>query len=277
MSDAVYRYKIQRLGIACDTILQMNNTRPPIVRALRALRVIGAAFAAIVVLGIIGFATGTTLEENNSFCTSCHTIPENTYVDRANATALNTGAPVADLATSHFHLAVAKGNSTNCISCHRGNSSLGDRAQTLVLALKDTVTFVSGKANPAIERTDIAQPVLVNTACIGCHEQTLLTVNGNATHFHNLLPATQALLAQGKQLITTSGRGRIRNERGTVAPLTCTDCHIAHKTEDTGDPLASKLKLADKVATQAACDACHKAASERTQSIDRLLNGRGDD
>ncbi|HEY3341194.1 MAG TPA: hypothetical protein VGK81_04210 [Anaerolineae bacterium] len=260
--------------------MAVNNTRPPAAQkkspVVRIFIIIGAAFAAVIVLGIIGFTTGTVLEESDSFCTLCHTVPETTYVDRANGTTLNPGAPVADLATSHFHLAAAKGANTNCISCHRGNSSLSDRAQTLALALKDTVTLVSGKANPAIEKTAIAEPVLVNTACIGCHEQTLLTENGNATHFHNLLPATQALLAQGKQPITTSGRGRTRNDRAISTQLTCTDCHIAHKTENMSDPLAAKLKLVDKTAAQNACDTCHKDAGERQQSIDRLLNGGGD-
>ena len=257
-----------------------KNARPsraqkksPVVRALL---IIGAAFAAVIVLGVIGFTTGTLLEENDSFCASCHTVPETTYVDRSGIAKANAAAPVTDMASSHFHLAMAKGETTNCISCHRGNSSLGDRAQTLALALKDTITLVLGKADPTIEKPTIAQPMLVNTACIGCHEKTLLTVNGNATHFHNLLPATLALVAQGKPLITTSGRGRIRNDRGATTQLTCTDCHAAHKTQDLTDPLASKLKLVDKVAAQKACDACHKDANERPQSIDRLLNGGGD-
>ncbi len=258
-----------------------KNARPPLAKkkspVVRALLIIGGAIAAVAVLGIVGFTTGTVLEENNAFCTSCHTVPENTYVDRANVVLANVNAPVADLATSHFHVAATKGATTNCISCHRGSSSLGDRAQTLALALKDTVTFISGKADPTIEKPTIAEPVLVNTACIGCHEKTLLTVNGNATHFHNLLSATAALIASGKPLISTSGRGRIRNESGKQSTLTCTDCHSAHMTQNISDPLASKLKLVDKTAAQKACDACHKESNQRSQSIDRLLSGRGGD
>ena len=243
---------------------------------VRALLIIGAAFAAVIVLGVIGFTTGTLLEENDSFCTSCHTVPENTYVDRSGIAVANAAAPVTDMASSHFHLTAVKGATTNCISCHRGNSSLGDRAQTLALALKDTITLVSGKADPTIEKPTIAQPILVNTACIGCHETTLLTSRGNATHFHNLLPATTALIAQGKKLITNNGGGRQRENRTYDVSLTCTDCHTAHKTQDLTDPLASKLKLVDKVMAQKACDNCHQAARERSQSIDRLLNGGGD-
>jgi len=239
--------------------------------ALCTVKIIGVAIVALAGVGILGFLGGMALEENDGFCASCHTVPETTYVDRANAATLNTGAPVADLASSHFHLAVTKGNTTNCISCHRGSASLPDRSQAFLLGAKDTLTFVSGKADPTIEKTAIMQLALVNTACIGCHEQTLLTVRGNATHFHNWLPATQQLIAQGKQLITTFGRGRMRS--GISTQLTCTDCHLAHKTVDATDPLAPKLKFVDKATTQKACDKCHADAGERPQTLQRLLNG----
>ena len=65
---------------------------------------------------MVGFITGTLLEENNAFCTPCHTALENTYVDRANTVKANASALVAGLATSHFHLAATKGESTNCIN-----------------------------------------------------------------------------------------------------------------------------------------------------------------
>ena len=92
---------------------------------------------------------------------------------------------------------------------------------------------------------------------------------------HNLLPATTALIAQGKTFINSGGRRNIENRTYDVA-LTCTDCHTAHKTENLADPLSSKLKLVNLVMAQKACDNCHQAARERTQSIERLLRGRED-
>ena len=115
-----------------------------------------------------------------------------------------------------------------------------------------------------------ADPVLVNAACVSCHTDTLLKVNGNQTHFHNWLPQTAILVAQGQQLVSTGFGGRNRRLRTVDTTITCTSCHLAHKTVDTSNP---QLKMVDKTLAQAACDTCHKDAGERPQSIDRLLSG----
>jgi Cytochrome c554 and c-prime len=236
----------------------------------RWLAIVGAVVLGVVVLGVVGFASGTLLEENDSFCGSCHTVPETTYLDRSGAASVSASAVVSDLATFHYHQALTNTTSFQCIVCHRGTASLGDRAQTLALALKDTVTLVSGHANPAIERSSVVEPALVNAACVACHETTLLTQRGTATHFHNLLAATKALVAQGKQM---TGNGRNRENRQFDTSITCTDCHLAHKTVDTSN---TQYMLVDKATTQVACDNCHKAANQRSQSFDRIFNGGGD-
>jgi Cytochrome c554 and c-prime len=234
--------------------------------------IVVAAFFGVIILGGVGFVGATALEEHDDFCASCHTVPETTYFQRATAATGNVNAVVTDLASYHYQQAQAKGQTFGCIECHRGDSSLMERFQTLALGGQDTITFLMGKADPTLAKTTINQPELVNAACVSCHTDTLLTVKGNATHFHNWLPQTAALIAQGKQLITsnTNGRNRLRTVNTTI---TCTSCHLAHNTVDISDP---KLKMMDKTLTQAACDTCHQAAGERPQSLDRLLNGGGE-
>jgi hypothetical protein len=227
-------------------------------------------FGAIVFIGL-SFLGATALEEHDNFCTSCHTVPETTYAQRADTALTSTTAPVTDLASYHYHQAQVQGQSFACIQCHRGDSSMTDRLQTLALGGKDTITFLMGKSDPTLEKKAIMQPALVNAACVGCHTTTLLTEKGTSTHFHNWLPQTAALIAQGQKFISSNGRNR--QPRAVDTTLLCTSCHLAHQTVDPTNP---KLKLVDTVTTQDACDSCHKAAGERPQNLDRLLNGGGD-
>lgn len=228
---------------------------PKNLKARRRLMIVGGIFLVGLLFLSFGFVGGTLLEEHNDFCASCHTAPESTYYNRSVAAIADTNAKITDLATFHFHQAAGQNEAFQCISCHRGDSSLGDRIQTLWLGAKDTLTFVAGKADPTIEKPTIAYSTLVNAACVRCHEKTLLTVTGINSHFHNFLPQTAALLKQGKQFIGSSF-----GDDGFQAidvPLTCTNCHLAHKTEDTSNP---DLKLVDVPTTQQACETCHNAA-----------------
>jgi len=245
-----------------------NKThKPPVVRkssrsflpqnlkARRRLVIIGALFLVGLLFLSFGFVGGTLLEDHNDFCASCHTVPESTYFNRSVAAIADKNKKITDLATMHFHQASNQNQDFQCISCHRGDSSLGDRIQTLLLGAKDTVIYVAGKADPTIEKPTIAYSVLVNAACIRCHETTLLTVNGISTHFHNFLPQTAELLAQGKKFI--GGSFSEDGFRTINTSLTCTSCHLAHKTVDTSNP---NLKLLDVPTAQQACDICHSAA-----------------
>jgi nitrate/TMAO reductase-like tetraheme cytochrome c subunit len=222
----------------------------------------------VVVLGSAGFVGATLLEEHDTFCIACHTVPETIYFNRAAAIIANSGTTIPDLATAHYQLTHDKNQAFTCIDCHRGGSSLSKRIDTLALGGRDVVIFVLGKADPATEKTTIYQPALPNNACIGCHMDTLLTVNGTQTHYHNWLPQTAALVASGKQLIAAPNSRRFNNRLRTFnTTLTCTSCHLAHKTAS-ADP---QLKLAITDITQQACDSCHKAAGERPQSLARLM------
>src|SRR5579871_3461680 len=131
--------------------------------------IIAAAFFGIFVLGSVGFVGASALEEHDDFCASCHTVPESTYFQRAATALASANTTIADLATYHYHQAQAKSQSFECIECHRGDSSLGQRVQTLALGAHDGITFVLGKADPTIEKATINQPELVNAACVSCH------------------------------------------------------------------------------------------------------------
>ncbi len=203
---------------------------------------------ALILAGGLGFVGGTALEEQDSFCASCHTVPETTYFERTTALLADESAPVTDLATQHYHL----NDQFQCIQCHRGTANLSDRIQTLALGARDTLIMVSGKADPTIEKTSVEQSVLVNAACVSCHESTLLTFSGIQNHFHNFLPQTGELLAQGKQMTGLSGRNfRTVNN----APLTCTSCHLAHKS--VGADADPRLKFIDVPTAQQGCETCH--------------------
>ena len=97
--------------------------------------------------------------------------------------------------------------------------------------------------------------MLVNSACVSCHESTLLTFSGIQNHFHNFLPQTGELLAQGKQMTGTNGRNfRTFNN----VPLTCTSCHLAHKS--VGADADPRLKFIDVPTAQQGCETCHNSA-----------------
>ena len=112
---------------------------------LKILLIVGGI--ALILAGGVGFVGGTALEEQDSFCASCHTVPETTYFERTTALLADQSAPVSDLATQHYHL----NDQFQCIQCHRGTASLSDRIQTLALGARDTLIMLSGKADPTIE------------------------------------------------------------------------------------------------------------------------------
>ncbi len=231
--------------------------------------VIVGLLVALFILGGVGFVGALALEERDSFCASCHTVPETTYVDRATTVMANANATIPDLATMHYHLTQQKNQDFSCIDCHHGDATLGQRIQTLALGGRDVLIYASGKGDPSIEKTQIYQPNLPNDACISCHTQTLLTMKGTDSHFHNFLPQTAALVASGKQLITSSTGGRRFGRLRTVdTSVTCTSCHLAHKTVDNSDP---SLMMVDPNYAQQACNTCHQDAGVRGEGFDPLL------
>ena len=201
----------------------------------------------LLLAGIVLFAasivTASELEERDSFCTSCHRPPETTYFDRAHEAMTN---PTAVIDLSSFHYAID--DQFRCIDCHRGDQSVGQRAQILWLAAQDTAVHFLGNPDVTSEKGNVPAPNphegswqgaerysrtpgILNDGCLSCH-QDALTLVGFENHFHNKLPQAQLAYAQTERLNFPEGwPGQAGSPALLVAEetvLTCLDCHRAH-------------------------------------------------
>jgi hypothetical protein len=244
-----------------------TSTETKQVRRRRWPVIITVAFVGLILLGGIGFTVASALEEHDTFCVSCHTAPETHYFNRAYMALDNPNQPVVDLATAHYYLAQTKNQAAfACISCHRGDGSLGHRVSTLALGGRDAIIYAIGKEDPTIEKTNTREGWLPNAACANCHTDTLLSLQGLDNHFHNHLPQAAAMLAKGGTLTvpdSLSSRRDILLKQGLKTidtSLVCSDCHLAHKTVGTG---ARFYMESDHLAE--ACVTCHKTAKEGPQ------------
>jgi hypothetical protein len=109
----------------------------------------------------------TELEKDDSFCGSCHTEPEVTYLERF---ASAEGGGAFDLASYHHaqveSLLAPMVPNMRCVDCHQGEGLVG-RTLVLSLAAYDAVKYFSGTAKqPATSSLPIQ-----NEACLKCHEQ----------------------------------------------------------------------------------------------------------
>jgi hypothetical protein len=229
-----------------------------------------AVLLGMIVLGGLGFVTTSALEEHDVFCTSCHTIPETTYYNRAYIALDHRTDPIPDLATQHY--VSSDGEPFKCISCHRGDGSLGNRISTTLLAGRDSVTYLLGREDPTIEKTHINEAWLPNNACVSCHTATLLTLAGINNHFHTHLPqAAEALRNGGKLSVVSENTGNrdalLSQGLETVeSPLVCTSCHLAHKTVSGG----SATFYIDIDIRNQACVECHLYAGKGPQNTKTL-------
>jgi hypothetical protein len=158
-------------------------------------------------LAVISLFAVAHLEENDAFCASCHSEPEATYYQRAQA-----NAPV-DLASVHALLAQNAqtdpqqpntSTNTRCIDCHAGPGFTG-RLSAMTLGAHDAIKWFSGTATqPAIT----TQP-LDDANCLKCHTDTPDAQNFDR-HFHRTL-------ARWQQADANAGR--------------CITCHTAHTTD----------------------------------------------
>ncbi|MFQ5407458.1 MAG: NapC/NirT family cytochrome c [Anaerolineales bacterium] len=147
-----------------------------------------------VALGLVFLSGGTIyaahLENQDSFCASCHTEPESTYVERKAA------AAASDLATRHNQEGV------RCIDCHSGAGITG-RLSAMTTGAGDFVSYRSGNYNdPAVITTPYA-----DDNCLKCHAEVTKTRTFER-HFHALLPRWQQL--------------------APANAASCVDCHQAH-------------------------------------------------
>lgn len=196
-------------------------------RNRRLLLVLAAAAGVGLAAFAVSIGIGMSLENNSSFCASCHTQPEQTYVQRMQQPA------AADLAAFHA------GKQVRCIDCHSGNGLTGRVYAVLAFGVSDTLAFYSGRYhNPAVTTRPLG-----SDSCIKCHDPSQLMAQGGAGgeggqgHYHN---------PQLEQLWQQAG--------GPVNP--CATCHPAHP--QIGD--ASTIYSSDSTAQQG-CDSCHGTLS----------------
>jgi nitrate/TMAO reductase-like tetraheme cytochrome c subunit len=235
--------------------------------------IIALGFIVLLMLSGVGFVTASVLEEQDTFCISCHTVPEVHYYNRAYIALDNPNLTVNDLATAHYVAALKENKQAfTCIQCHRGDSSLGHRIATVTLGARDAAIFILGKENSVIEKTKTQEGWLPNAACATCHTEILLTLKGLDNHFHTHLPqATTALGKGGTLKVPDSLKDKESDLRAIgLKPinttLVCSDCHQAHVTIP-GGARDFYMQLDQR---NEACVACHMVAKEGPQDANSL-------
>lgn len=164
-------------------------------------------------LGLAGFSGVMRLEETNSYCASCHTEPEVTYV------AQSAAGEESDLATLHSARAA-----TRCIDCHSGRGTLGRLAAMRSTARRTWVNLIRPRTEPVV--MDEALP---DEFCLKCHDSVLVDAS-TVNHYHALLP---------------------RWQQNFPAAAGCGDCHAAHAPG--GSPQAGFLLSGHPDPVCAAC------------------------
>ncbi|MFN2201883.1 MAG: NapC/NirT family cytochrome c [Caldilineaceae bacterium] len=181
-----------------------------------------------------GFAYAASQESHDSFCASCHTQPESTFVQRS------TDASAVDLASYHT------AQETRCIDCHSGRGVVG-RVQAELLGAHNALAWYTNTAGQPAHLTFPIQ----DANCLKCHQEvtqrgytpkhqiSIIRQRGEGeflNHWHELLASWQA-----------------------VAPDagTCTSCHPGHSTDGTAE---AGFQTVDT--TSAVCDGCHRAMSD---------------
>ena len=196
----------------------------PVARIKWYLPVIALFAFAIIAAG--GFLFAAHLEDSDSFCASCHTQPEATFVQRSAATAV-------DLASVHGSLAQKNANSvsTRCIDCHSAPGLMG-RVSAISLGARDAIKWVTGSA---IQPAPLTVPI-GDANCLHCHANTPNATSFNE-HFHRFLT---------------------RWQKSDPQAATCVSCHSAHTTD--GDATIAFLQ---QPRTVEVCQNCHRALGAR--------------
>lgn len=185
------------------------------IRKLRASPFIVAGFIAIalsVITAIGGTAYALNLEDQDTFCASCHTQPESQFYQNSLETNPTT------LAVFHAQKKV------RCIDCHSGYGPLG-RMEGLTQGAKDLVAFYSGHYhNPAITTNKLG-----DGSCIKCHQQSLTDRSFN-NHFHLFLSRWQSIDPNAAHCVdchTSHSSGQSAQSFLSVPAVQqiCQDCH----------------------------------------------------
>lgn len=210
----------------------------PNTRLLSFTRVLIGLVALAVVLAAGGFTFAASQETRDSFCASCHTQPESTFVARS------TAADPVDLAAYHTT------QSVRCIDCHAGRGLMG-RMQAELLGARNTAAWYT---HTAVQPAQVTHPI-GDPNCLKCHQDVVrrgytpkhpVTIfregrggeeeEGGPNHWHELLARWQA---------------------SSPAAATCTSCHPGHSTDGTAETGFENVQ-----ATRSACEGCHRMLGE---------------
>ncbi len=217
----------------------------------------GRVWAALGIMAALAGFLGSLLyvgqaEREDSFCIGCHTVPEQTYFDRASAAL--AGALAIDLSSYHYQQIRGAGDAIHCINCHEGDGSAAHAVDKRVLGLRNLVEWFVGRNDPAVEKLRVRAPHLSNDGCAACHQKTLL-VAGLDNHTHNMLPLSYALWKDGARLIpppnaadpqAVMAAGLLRYD----TRVQCSTCHQTHRSLETP-------RYLDAAAVQRGCVQCH--------------------
>lgn len=189
----------------------------------------------VVLVGLLlpagGFAFAASQEAHDTFCGSCHTQPESTYLERS------TAAQAVDLASFH------RGQETRCIDCHSGQG-VGGRLQAELLGASNALKWFTGTA---VQPAPLTRPI-GDGNCLKCHQQ--VTQRG-------YVPKNQTLRELGE---AQNGHWHVflsRWQAQSSSAATCVSCHGGHATD--GDV---KLLYLNETHTTTVCDACHQTLRE---------------
>ncbi|MCS7059867.1 MAG: hypothetical protein RMN25_01765 [Anaerolineae bacterium] len=209
-----------------------------------------------IVLALAGLLTSLIYvdraEREDAFCIGCHTVPEQTYFDRAGAAM--AGALAVDLSSYHYQQIRGAGGVIHCINCHEGDGSAGHVLDKRLLGLRNLIEWFIGRNDPSVEKLRVRAPHLSNDGCVACHQETIL-VAGLDNHYHNMLPISYVLWKNGARLIPPRSAEDVQAiiAAGLVSYNTdvqCSDCHQTHRT------LETTLYL-DVGVVQRSCVQCH--------------------
>lgn len=185
--------------------------------------IIAVVGAVAVVVGTVGGALA--LENQDSFCASCHTEPEVTYYQQS------IQSRPATLAAFHA------GKKSSCIDCHSGGGPFG-RSKGLMQGWDDLTTYLSGN----YRRPAITTNPLGDDSCTKCHDDIFVQRRGVRRelngHYHAFLPRWQA---------------------ADPSAARCTGCHQAHPAG------SESLKYMATAPVNQVCDDCHRAMGEREE------------
>ncbi len=186
----------------------------------------GFVIALLLIIVTSSTAVGVSIhmENNDGFCASCHTEPETTFVQVAQAVQSGQAQP-EDLASFHA------GEETTCIQCHSGKGING-RISALQLGARDMIAYVR---NNYPQPSPLTHPI-PDANCLKCHQD--VTANRSFdNHYHLFLKRWQDF-APDKS-------------------AKCVDCHTTHTKDG-----SVEIGFLNQDRTVKECESCHRVMGD---------------